>query len=47
MFDPARPQPNLVFAGDEVQFRPISPDEFKLIAIKVDTGIYETEIEYA
>lgn len=45
MFDTEMDQPNLLHPGDLVKFRPISMDEFKLISIKVETGIYETELE--
>lgn len=43
MFDTRREEPNLLFPGDTVKFRPISVDEFKLIALKQETGIYSME----
>lgn len=45
MFDVSREQPNLLAAGDNVVFKSISEDEFKLIALKVETGIYKMEVE--
>lgn len=43
MFDTRREEPNLLFPGDKVRFRAISKDEFKLIALKQETGIYSME----
>jgi len=43
MFDTRREEPNLLFPGDKVKLRAISRDEFKLIAIKQETGIYSME----
>lgn len=46
MFDTTREEPNLLFAGDKVKFRAISEDEFKLILLKEETGIYHTETKH-
>jgi inhibitor of KinA len=43
LFDPSLSQPNCLAPGDQVRFRPISSDEFKLIRIKIETGIYTPE----
>lgn len=45
-FNPTEETPHLLSPGDEVSFRPISEDEFKLIEIKQETGIYEPEFKY-
>lgn len=45
MFDTKKDQPNLLLPGDTVRFRAIGLDEFKLISIKVETDIYEIEME--
>lgn len=46
MFDTSREDPNLLFAGDKVKFRAVSEDEFKLILLKEETGIYHTEAKH-
>lgn len=46
LFIPAYSPPNTLNPGDRASFRAISEDEFKLIKIKVETGIYEPEIAY-
>ncbi|WP_420386158.1 5-oxoprolinase subunit PxpB [Roseivirga sp.] len=46
MFDTSREEPNLLFSGDKVKFRAVSADEFKLIALKQDTGIYTMEARH-
>lgn len=43
LFDPTVLEPNLLNPGDRVRFRSITVDEFKLIEIKIATGIYELE----
>lgn len=46
IFDASRDTPNLLTTGDEVSFRAISEDEFRLIEIKQETGIYEPEFQH-
>lgn len=46
LFDPQCLPPNTLNPGDRVSFRPISTDEFQLISIKVETGIYEFELAH-
>ena len=47
LFDPKNTEPTLLQPGVKVKFRPISLDEYKLIEIKLSTGIYQKEIDYA
>lgn len=46
MFDTTREEPNLLFPGDKVKFRAVSEDEFKLILLKEETGIYHMEAKH-
>lgn len=46
LFDPNSTPPALLKPGAKVRFRAISADEFKLIEIKISTGIYRTEKSY-
>ena len=46
MFDTSREEPNLLFSGDKVRFRSISEDEYKLIELKEETGIYHMEASH-
>ncbi len=45
IFDASKDNPNFLRTGDEVSFRAISEDEFRLIEIKQEAGIYEPELE--
>lgn len=47
LFDPKSADPTLLEPGGKVKFRPISLDEYKLIEIKLSTGIYQKEMDYA
>ena len=44
IFDPQRDQPTLLLPGDQVSFRPIVQDEFQIIRLKIETGIFEMEV---
>lgn len=44
MFDPLRSETSLLKPGDEVRFRAIGKDEFKIIQLKIETGIFEMEV---
>ncbi|WP_422356320.1 5-oxoprolinase subunit PxpB [Roseivirga pacifica] len=44
MFDPEKEKPNFLEAGDKVNFRAISEDEYKIIQLKIETEIFEPEI---
>lgn len=46
MFNTKKEQPNLLYPGDLVKFRSISLEEFKIIQIKEETGIFELEVEH-
>lgn len=47
MFDGNRPETSLLRPGDHVKFRPIGHDEFKIIQLKIETGIFEMEETHA
>lgn len=47
MFNTKKELPNILYPGDLVKFRPISLEEFKIIQIKEETGIFELEVEHA
>jgi inhibitor of KinA len=40
LFDPNSLPPCLIRAGDQIKFRAICPDEFKIIKIQLSTGIF-------
>ena len=44
IFSPERASPTLLNAGDEVRFRAISSDEYRIIKLKIETGIFEMEV---
>ncbi len=44
MFSPEREAPTLLNAGDEIRFRAISADEYQIIKLKIETGIFEMEV---
>ena len=44
MFSAERDDPTLLKPGDTVSFRPITKDEFRLIQLKIETGIFEMEV---
>lgn len=46
LFNPEIMPPNFLHPGDLVEFRAISKDEFKLIKIKVEAGIYKPEYKH-
>jgi len=43
LYDPARPEPVLIRAGDKVRFRPISDSEYREISQRVESGEYVME----
>jgi len=43
LFNPSLSKPNFLQPGDQVKFKPITADEFKLIRIKIETDIYTPE----
>jgi inhibitor of KinA len=45
LFDPSSAQPAQLKPGLKVRFRAISPDEFKLIELKLSEDIYQLELE--
>lgn len=45
LFDKGKESPSIISIGQKVRFRPIETNEFKIIQIKVDSGIYEYEID--
>ena len=47
MFDGNRPETSLLRPGDNVKFRPIGQAEFKIIQLKIETGIFEMEEAHA
>lgn len=46
MFDAQRTETSLLKPGDEVRFRAIGADEFKIIQLKIETGIFEMEVPH-
>lgn len=44
MFDPHRLKTSLLQPGDSVRFRSIEENEFKIIQLKIETGIFEMEV---
>lgn len=44
MFSPERDNPTLLKPGDSVRFRAISKDEYQIIRLKIETGIFKMEV---
>jgi len=44
MFSPERNDPTLLKPGDSVRFRAISKEEYQIIRLKIETGIFKMEV---
>ena len=47
IFNPKRDNPTLLNPGDLVSFRAISKEEFQIIRLKIETGIFQMEVAHA